>query len=172
MYSTNCRGVPLPFHCTVNVYMCVCICVPIYYYYVCIRNYFHLILPAAKWRFLVNLLYIIIIIIIIHGNGIFFKLKTIKCVTVCMRDWIFWPDSRCLPLTVFFVYIFSRVYVILWYYIRFPYSYPSTTIILLLSMTAYYIGCIINLDLDFFSLNHQSSLCLEEINQICLARLF
>lgn len=55
-----------------------------------------------------------------------------------MRDWIFWPDSRCLPLTVFF-FICTYFHVCMLFYdiIYFPYSYPATKIILLRSMAVF-----------------------------------
>lgn len=80
-YSTQ-RGVPLRIHRSIYIYI-LCVCVPMFVLEIistwyCVR------------RFLVNLYVIIIIIIIIHTEmEFFYKLKTIKCVTVCMRDWIF-----------------------------------------------------------------------------------
>lgn len=89
-YSANCRGVPLPF-------LLWCACVALYYHYICFRNYFHLILPTAKWRFLVNLLYFII-----HGNGIFFLIENNK-----MCDGLYaWLDF----LAGFTLFTFDRIF--------------------------------------------------------------
>jgi len=170
-YSTNCRGVPLPFHCIVNVYVCVCVFMCTYILLLCLYSkLFPLDIADGKVTVFSQL--------IIHHHhhtrkwNFFFKLKTIKCVTVCMRDWIFWPDSRCLPLTVFFIYIFSRVYVILWYYTfsifisrddNYRYYYDLRPRAAILGAELIWI---------FLSLNHQSPLCLIEINQIYLSRLF
>lgn len=150
-YSANCRGVPLPFLLWC-VYMCAC--VPIYYYYICFRNYFHLILPTAKWRFLVNLLYIII-----HGNGIFFLIENNK-----MCDGLYaWLDflAGFTLFTfdrIFFIYTYFHVCMLFYDIICFPYSYPATTIILLRSMAVCCIWWEINLNLYFPVLNHKSHL--------------
>jgi len=42
-YSTNCRGVPLPFYCTVYVFVCVCVGVHVYLYIIIIMFVFEII---------------------------------------------------------------------------------------------------------------------------------
>lgn len=91
-YSTNCRGVPLPFHCTVCVFVCVWVCMCIYILLLLLCLYLKL-FPLD----IVDGEVTVFSRLIIHHHhhhhtrkwNFFFKLKTIKCVTVCMRDWIF-----------------------------------------------------------------------------------